>query len=228
MSRNEERREHNRHQLEEWLLHFTERFPSGPQEILRVENRKLESKALLKASSILRMEDIPYDNSDRLLLRLIALLRLFWADQYAALDVYLNPDRSVGDLDRLKAHASRKGGKDRREALLELRLIEEAKEQLLSWLEWVYWPNAGGEVRIGHWLAVPRRERVKIITVAVSEKVRDGVRSAFLLNYQALGHLPHRRRRGEAVKLTARAESLSVQWVRHLVKDLLRDDENVA
>lgn len=212
----ESRKEHNREELEEWLRQYRDRFPSGPQEMLRVENRKMESKAPVKGANYLRLDHPGYHNSDQILLAILVWLAEYFPTSFAALNApYLNPDTSVSEIDRYKHWAAQKGEKAKkaRKALTEIR---QAKEDILNALEMVKWVDGEGRLRHGHWLTIPRPgvRRARLKEVAVPKERRPKIVEEFLENYRATGSIP------EAVAITARHTDYQKSWIYFVTEDV--------
>lgn len=211
------RREHNAEAVEDFLLSYRDRFPSGPQEILRVENRKMESKAPLKKANYLRLNDRPYYGSDQVLLGILGWLADYFPDLYAALDPpYLNPDTSVSEIDRYKKLATGKTGKAK-EARDLLRSIREAKKKIVEMLELVKWVDGQGRLRRGHRLNMPTVKRARLKEVAVPKERQPKIVDEFLDNYEACGKI------SEAVRLTAKSTDYRKSWIYHICRDARKE-----
>lgn len=210
-----ERREHNAYQLEDWLWSYRDRYPSGPQEILKVENRKLESKPPIKGANYTRLQDPPLYKSDQVLLRLLVWLEEYFYELYESLDIpYLNPDTSVSEIDRLKKWATESEAGERAAwAREELKKIREAKETLLWALEKVHSVNDEGQVVFGHRLAVPRTERARLKEVAIPKDRRPMIIAEFHEHYRACGSIPR------AVALTAKSTDYRKSWIYLLTRE---------
>lgn len=207
------RQEHNAYRLEDWLWSYRDRYPSGPQEILKVENRKLESKPPIKSANYTRLDYPPSYKSDQVLLRILVWLEEHFFDLYQALDIpFLNPDTSVSEIDRLKRWAT-ESGERAKWAREELTRIREAKEMILWALEKVHRVNDEGKVVFGHRLAVPRSERARLKEVAVPKERRPIIIAEFHENYRACGSIPR------AVARTAKSTDYRKSWIYLLTKE---------
>jgi hypothetical protein len=152
-------RKHNAPKVGWWLESYGDRFGAGPQEILRIENRKLLGSVPINAAleEILGDEDLK--KSDGVMLYLIFVrMRQERRDLFDALfDTYLQPGFSIGDLDRIGVQAVR-GDK---EAFNLVMRVFKARVWLLDELDnWVEPGRPPGEEK-GHRLEVERGERAR-------------------------------------------------------------------
>lgn len=153
-------RKHNAIRVQWWLESYGNRFPSGPQEILRVENRKLLGTVPINKAlgTVLEDEDLLY--SDRVMLTLIfgdgfSGMRKSRPDLFGALfTTYLSAHFSIADLDRYGVRAA---AGDEEAADLLIRVFE-ARGWLLHELEKWFDP---GSIEVGHWLHVEKAERAR-------------------------------------------------------------------
>ena len=155
-------RKHNAPRVGWWLEGYGDRFGAGPQEILRIENRKLLGSVPMNAALHEILSDPSLRSSDRVMLTLI--YKRMREEKSALFDTFLQPGFSVGDLDRVGRRAvgnAPDGEIVDKEAYNLLSRIFKAQAWLLAALENWDEPGRPPGVENGHWLEVERGERAR-------------------------------------------------------------------
>ena len=170
-------RKHNAPRVGWWLEGYGDRFGAGPQEILRIENRKLTGSMPLNKAIRDIMEDEDLSRSDEVMLSLIFVkMRGDRPGLYDALrDTYLSVGFSMGDLDRTGRAAEPGGPEEDSEAFDLVMRVYGARVWLLGELEKIDEPGRAPGRDNGHYLEVGPADRARSKREA---KAQDETRTA--------------------------------------------------
>lgn len=185
-------KKHNAARVGWWLEGYGDRFGAGPQEILRIENRKLMGSVPINKALAEILGDEDLERSDGVMLYLIFVKMREAAPTLldAHFDTYLRPEFSVGDLDRIGSAAMRgdSGAIANQEAFDLIIRVFKARTWLLEELD--KWKEPGTPPdEIGHKLEVERGERARSKREARAQDQTDLAESNYAGMVEDLGAL---------------------------------------